>query len=132
MDDIDQELSKNLIWTLNNDISELDLTFCYDLCCFGKVKTLELKNDGKNISVNEENKKEYVKLLSYAKMTTEIKLQTEAIMEGFHEIFPKDLLFLIDWAEVGLKFSGSSIIDGLFLFKISKYLFFYLFLQLKI
>jgi E3 ubiquitin-protein ligase NEDD4 len=45
----------------DNDITDvLDLTFSVDDDRFGEVVTVDLKEDGRNIEVTEENKKEYV------------------------------------------------------------------------
>lgn len=45
-----------------NDItSVLDHTFCVEHNAFGKFLQHELKPNGKNIPVTEENKKEYVR-----------------------------------------------------------------------
>jgi E3 ubiquitin-protein ligase NEDD4 len=45
----------------DNDITDvLDLTFSVDDDKFGEVVTVDLKEDGRNIEVTEENKKEYV------------------------------------------------------------------------
>ena len=50
-----------------NDISNvIEHTFCVDMDSFGEMKQHELKSGGKDIPVNEENKKEYVK---YATLT---------------------------------------------------------------
>ena len=41
--------------------SGLDMTFSTDDHIFGEVKTIDLKPDGQNIEVTDENKDEYVK-----------------------------------------------------------------------
>lgn len=38
----------------------LDMTFSTDDNIFGEVKTIDLKPDGQNIEVTDENKEEYV------------------------------------------------------------------------
>jgi len=48
-----------------NDIEDaLDLTFSTEDDRFGEVVTVDLKPDGQNIAVTNENKKEYVEYLS--------------------------------------------------------------------
>jgi len=39
----------------------LDMTFSTDDNIFGEVKTIDLKADGQNIEVTDENKEEYIK-----------------------------------------------------------------------
>ena len=46
----------------NNINNVIDTTFSVENNSFGAVKVHELKNQGSNIPVTEENKKEYVKL----------------------------------------------------------------------
>ena len=71
-----------------------------------------MKENGRNELVYEENKKEYVKLLAYAKMGLEIQLQTESFLLGFQEIIPSDALHLLDEKDLGLKLSGMPNIDS--------------------
>lgn len=61
MEGVDEEYHKNLTWTLDNDITDvLDQTFSIDDEQFGETKTIDLKPNGSNIQVTNENKKEYV------------------------------------------------------------------------
>ena len=61
MEGVDEEYHKNLTWMLDNDITDiLDETFSIDDEQFGDIKTVDLKPDGRNIPVTNENKKEYV------------------------------------------------------------------------
>lgn len=49
-------------WPRENDIENvLDHTFSVEHNSFGKVQEYELKPGGKDVSVTEENKREYVK-----------------------------------------------------------------------
>lgn len=51
-----------------NDITDvLEHTFCVDTEAFGKMSTHELKPGGKDITVTEDNKKEYVRSVSFSK-----------------------------------------------------------------
>jgi E3 ubiquitin-protein ligase NEDD4-like len=60
MESVDSEYYNSLKWILENDPSCLDLTFCVEEELFGQVKQLELKPSGQQVSVTENNKKEYV------------------------------------------------------------------------
>lgn len=78
LEDIDPELTKNLLWILENDISELCLDFTYTNTQFGLQHVIDLKPNGANCDVTEENKKEYVKLLAYYRMVKQIEPQVKA------------------------------------------------------
>lgn len=71
--DIDPQYYKNLQWILNNDVSPLDLSFSYEEDKFGQHEEKDLIPNGRNIPVTEENKKDYVNKICYAKMALEIK-----------------------------------------------------------
>ena len=90
--------------------------FSYDCDWFGTIKTIDLKENGRHELVNENNKKQYVKLLAFAKMGLEIQQQTEAFLLGFQEVVPSDALFLLDEKDLGLKLSGMPNIDSFFNF----------------
>lgn len=61
MESVDTEYYSSLLWIKENDPSELGLTFCIDEDSFGETKQLELKTNGANIDVTNENKDEYIK-----------------------------------------------------------------------
>ena len=109
---IDPDLCKNLEWILENDVKDLDLAFAYDMNYFDLPILIELVENGQNLRVVENNKKEYVKQMCYAKMASEIKPQTEAFLSGFLTLIPREALDLIDDKELGMKLCGTSQIDG--------------------
>jgi E3 ubiquitin-protein ligase HUWE1 len=112
MEAIDPEYYKNLRWILENDITNvLDHTFSIEKDEFGVVKVEDLKPGGRNIPVTEENKIEYVKLITEMKMTTAIKEQIEAFLSGFHELVPKALISIFNEHELELLISGLPDID---------------------
>jgi HECT-domain (ubiquitin-transferase) len=96
---------------LNNEVSVLDLTFSYEEERFGQRIQKDLIPNGINIAVTDENKKEYVNKICYAKMATEIKDQIEAFLTGLFEIVPKSLLQIFDHRELELMISGVSEIN---------------------
>ena len=71
----------------------------------------DLKKDGRNIPVTEENKKEYVKLVCQMKMTGAITKQIESFLAGFYDIIPKRLISIFDEQELELLISGLPNID---------------------
>ncbi|EAR83836.2 HECT domain ubiquitin transferase (macronuclear) [Tetrahymena thermophila SB210] len=111
LDDIEPELTKNLLWILENPVEDLCLTFIYEFEEIGNKKTIELINGGKNIDVTDQNKKDYVdKLINYV-MIQQIQPQIQSFLEGFFSIFPKSELYLVDWMELGTKIAGAQEID---------------------
>ena len=61
MEGVDEEYHKNLTWMIENDITDiLDQTFSVDDEQFGETRTIDLKPNGRNIPVTNDNKKEYV------------------------------------------------------------------------
>ena len=51
------------------------ITFSIDVENFGVTQTLDLKENGRNIAVTDENKLEYVQLVCQVKLTESIKEQ---------------------------------------------------------
>jgi len=111
MEAIDPQYYKNLRWILENDPEDLDLTFSAEIDDFGTMKVVELKEGGKTIPVTEENKHEYVQLITEMKMTTSIRSQIDAFLDGFHELIPKDLIAIFNERELELLISGLPEID---------------------
>lgn len=48
------------MWVLQNDPEDLDLRFQVEEEVFGEVVSRELKPDGENIPVTNQNKREYI------------------------------------------------------------------------
>ncbi|CAN6217066.1 unnamed protein product [Urochloa humidicola] len=116
---IDPDYYKNLKWMLENDVSDLpDLTFSMDpdeekhiLYEKTEVTDYELKPGGRNIRVTEETKQEYVDLVAEHILTTAIRPQINAFLEGFTELVPRDLISLFNDKELELLISGLPEID---------------------
>ncbi|XP_026661935.2 E3 ubiquitin-protein ligase UPL2-like isoform X2 [Phoenix dactylifera] len=116
---VDPDYYKSLKWILENDKSDvLDLTFSIDadeekLILYEKseVTDCELIPGGRNIRVTEENKHEYVDRLAEHRLTTAIRPQINAFMEGFTELIPRDLISIFNDKELELLISGLPDID---------------------
>ena len=112
MEAIDPEYHKSLVWIIENDITDiLDLTFSMEIDEFGQQKVIDLKPDGRNIAVTEQNKNEYVKLVVEHRLYTTIKEQIQAFLSGFHDIVSKDLVKIFNEKELELLISGVPDID---------------------
>uniref|UniRef100_A0A8C9RDG7 E3 ubiquitin-protein ligase SMURF1 n=1 Tax=Scleropages formosus TaxID=113540 RepID=A0A8C9RDG7_SCLFO len=112
LETVDPELHKSLVWILENDITAvLDHTFCVEHNSFGKFLQHELKPNGRNIPVTEENKKEYVRLYVNWRFMRGIEAQFLALQKGFSELIPQHLLKPFDPKELELIIGGLGKID---------------------
>uniref|UniRef100_A0A674HX49 E3 ubiquitin-protein ligase HACE1 n=1 Tax=Terrapene triunguis TaxID=2587831 RepID=A0A674HX49_9SAUR len=110
---IDPEYAKNLQWILDNDISDLglELTFSVETDVFGAMEEVPLKPGGASILVTQDNKAEYVQLVTELRMTRAIQPQINAFLQGFHTFIPPSLIQLFDEYELELLLSGMPEID---------------------
>ncbi|KAK9930153.1 hypothetical protein M0R45_027205 [Rubus argutus] len=116
---IDPDYFKNLKWMLENDISDvLDLTFSIDadeekLILYERteVTDYELIPGGQNTKVTEENKHQYVDLVAEHRLTTAIRPQINAFLEGFSELINRELISIFNDKELELLISGLPDID---------------------
>ncbi len=111
--DYDPEYYKSIKWFMENDISDMgDMwTFSYEEDNFGQLEVIDLIPNGRNISVYEGNKFDYVQKLCFAKLFGNIKPQVEAFQKGFYEIIPLKLISIFDPRELELVISGLPTID---------------------
>ncbi|XP_048080658.1 E3 ubiquitin-protein ligase SMURF1 isoform X10 [Ursus arctos] len=95
-----------------NDITPvLDHTFCVEHNAFGRILQHELKPNGRNVPVTEENKKEYVRLYVNWRFMRGIEAQFLALQKGFNELIPQHLLKPFDQKELELIIGGLDKID---------------------
>ncbi|KAL8595169.1 hypothetical protein ACOMHN_013842 [Nucella lapillus] len=112
----DIQFYQSLVFLLENDITDIgaalgDLNFSAEVEEFGVRETRELIENGCNILVTEQNKREYVKLVCQMKMTGAIRQQLNAFLEGFYDIIPKKLVGIFTEQELELLISGLPTID---------------------
>lgn len=113
MESEDYSFYQGLVFLLEHDVKELgyELTFSVEVREFGVTEVRELKPNGSNIPVTEENKHEYVRLVCQEKMTGSIRKQLNAFLEGFYDIIPKRLISIFNEQELELLISGLPNID---------------------
>ncbi len=112
MEGVDTEFHNSLQWMLDNDITDvLDLTFSTDEERFGERVTLDLIENGRNIPVTNENKKEYVEKISEWRIVKRVDEQFQAFQAGFNELIPQELVNVFDERELELLIGGISEID---------------------
>lgn len=109
---VDPELHRSLMWILENKIAGvLDTSFSVEHEAFGQFQVHELKPEGKDIPVAEDNKKEYVKLYVNYRFMQGIEQQFLALQKGFNELIPQHLLKSFDERELELVIGGLGKID---------------------
>ncbi|KAG1470884.1 hypothetical protein G6F56_002434 [Rhizopus delemar] len=112
MESVDAGFHRSLMWTIDNDITDvLDLTFSVDDERFGEVVTVDLKEGGSEIEVTEENKKEYVDLVTEWRIIKRVEEQFNAFKEGFNQLIPPDLINVFDERELELLIGGIAEMD---------------------
>uniref|UniRef100_A0AAQ5Z4M1 E3 ubiquitin-protein ligase n=1 Tax=Amphiprion ocellaris TaxID=80972 RepID=A0AAQ5Z4M1_AMPOC len=113
LESIDPEFYNSLIWIKDNNIEEcgLEMFFSVDKEILGEVTTHELKPDGGNIQVTEENKEEYIRLVAEWRLSRGVEEQTQAFFEGFNEVLPQQYLQYFDAKELEVMLCGMQEID---------------------
>ncbi|KAG2207643.1 hypothetical protein INT46_005054 [Mucor plumbeus] len=112
MESVDAEFYRSLMWILDNDITDvLELTFSVDDDRFGEMVTVDLMEGGRDIEVTEENKKEYVDLVTEWRISKRVEEQFKAFKEGFNQLIPQDLINVFDERELELLIGGIAEID---------------------
>jgi len=111
--DIDQQMMKSLDWILHNNIEGIiDQEFGYDVDLYGDRYTLKLGEPDEQLgSVNEKNKKDYVKRLIYYRLVKEIEPQTQAFKQGFQRFINPAYLAYMPAAELDKLIAGDPNID---------------------
>ncbi|CAG9127585.1 unnamed protein product [Plutella xylostella] len=111
MESVDLEYYNSLMWIKENDPSELELTFAVDEDQFGKTQQRELKPGGANISVDNTNKDEYIKLVISWRFVSRVQEQMLAFLEGLGALVPLPLLKIFDEHELELLLCGIQHVD---------------------
>jgi E3 ubiquitin-protein ligase NEDD4 len=129
LESVDAELHRGLLWMLcgspclsfsphwwrtcrENDITDvIDETFTTTEERFGQMVTIELKPGGEEVTVTQDNKKEYVDLVVEYRISKRVKEQFDAFSLGFSELIPQDLITVFDERELELLIGGMSEID---------------------
>uniref|UniRef100_A0A336M053 HECT-type E3 ubiquitin transferase n=2 Tax=Culicoides sonorensis TaxID=179676 RepID=A0A336M053_CULSO len=114
LESLDSEFHQSLQWIRDNDIgsgASLGLTFCVTEELLGRVVERELKPGGKNITVTEKNKKEYLERMVKWRLERGVQEQTESLVRGFYEVVDPRLVSVFDARELELVIAGTAEID---------------------
>ncbi|CBZ23641.1 putative ubiquitin-protein ligase-like [Leishmania mexicana MHOM/GT/2001/U1103] len=107
----DQELYTNLNWIMENDVTDLGLTFAVNYDRFGSVEEAELEPNGKDTAVTNGNKQQYVRLLCEFYMTKRTEDQLLRFLKGFYSVIPRREIQCFTELELELVISGMPNID---------------------
>ncbi|KAG7386754.1 hypothetical protein PHYPSEUDO_015262 [Phytophthora pseudosyringae] len=106
---LDEELHRNCKWLRsNNHVEALCLTFSVML---ENGTEVDLKENGPNIDVTDENKEEYLRLILEHRMLDSIADQLQEFLMGIYDVVPKALLSVFDYQELELILCGIPTID---------------------
>ncbi|OCT82378.1 NEDD4-like E3 ubiquitin-protein ligase WWP2 isoform X1 [Xenopus laevis] len=113
LESIDPEFYNSIMWIKDNNLEEceLELYFVQDMEILGEVTSHKLKEGGENILVTEENKEEFIRLLTDWRFTRGVEEQTSAFLDGFKEVVPLEWLQYFDEKELELMLCGMQEID---------------------
>ena len=107
--EVDADFHQSLVWISDNDLTGTlkDTSFTVTVKDLGHHRDVELKQNGANILLTEENKHEYVRLMVEFRLETSIQAQVNAFMDGFHRIVPRHLLEDFTVSELERLISGA-------------------------
>ena len=112
LEGVDADYYRSLQWMLDNSIVDVvDETFTAVEDKFGEIVTVPLKAGGEDIEVTDENKKEYIELMTEWRIVRRVEEQFKAFISGFTELIPQDLINVFDERELELLIGGMSEID---------------------
>jgi len=114
LESLDPEFYNSLSWIREHNLDEnddLELYFNTSYELFGKIENIELKPGGNEIKLTEENKNEYLELITQWRFSRGVEEQTKAFLQGFNEVVPLQWIQIFDEREVELLLCGISKID---------------------
>lgn len=99
----DSQHHRSLQWLLENDVTELGLTFTVS---GADGESIPLKDDGDNVPVTNENKQEYVELCVRYALVERFVAFNEPLARGLYRYVPQHLLLPFDAAELDMLLNG--------------------------
>lgn len=85
-----------------------DQTFSFHREIFGAKEVVELIEDGRNVTVTEANKREYVRLTAEHALITSVEEQLSNFLTGLNDVVPMELLSGFGASDLDRLFSGLS------------------------
>ncbi|KAH0790301.1 ubiquitin-protein ligase 1 [Histomonas meleagridis] len=111
LEDVDETLHRSLKWMLDNDVTPLEMQFTTDYDEYGVHSTIDLKPNGSEIMVTNENKEEFVNLMVEHRLKKQISCQIKAFCDGFYALIPLEEIRRFSPNELDLLICGVPEID---------------------
>ncbi|KAJ8961181.1 hypothetical protein NQ318_008862 [Aromia moschata] len=107
---LDPVLYRNLLYLrdYSGDVSDLGLDFTTVNNDLGETRIMELKPNGRNIPVTNENRLEYIQRLADLKLNAQLKKQCAAFREGLNSVVPLMWLELFNHKELQVIIGGDT------------------------
>ncbi|KIK27397.1 hypothetical protein PISMIDRAFT_93249 [Pisolithus microcarpus 441] len=105
---LDPDLYQGLVFLKNytGNVEDLSLNFTVATEEFGVTKAVDLIPNGSNVAVTRENRLQYICLVSHYRLTTQIKLQSEAFFKGLSETIEPRWLRMFNQQELQILLGG--------------------------
>uniref|UniRef100_A0A182N0Z7 HECT-type E3 ubiquitin transferase n=1 Tax=Anopheles dirus TaxID=7168 RepID=A0A182N0Z7_9DIPT len=115
LESLDSSFHQSLLWIRDNNMDncgELGLNFTVtEERADGTSLDIELKPNGRNITVSERNKRDYLERIIKWRLERGVLEQTEWLVRGFNEVVDHRLVAVFDASELELVISGTVEID---------------------
>ncbi|KAG2179095.1 hypothetical protein INT43_001945 [Umbelopsis isabellina] len=111
LQELDADMFRNLMFLkrYEGDVGDLCLTFSADMDFFNETKTVDLKYNGRDIPVTNDNRIEYIYVMGDYMLNQRIKEQTKAFIEGFKSIISDNWIRIFSPAELQRVISGENV-----------------------
>mmetsp|Transcript_92560 Transcript_92560/g.264471 ORF Transcript_92560/g.264471 Transcript_92560/m.264471 type:complete len:276 (-) Transcript_92560:181-1008(-) len=122
--ELDPHRCKGLKWILEQEtIGEVgdDFTFSVDIEVFGEMVTVDLRPGGRDVTVTDDNRQEYVDAMVNFVAYTRVEAQIKAMVEGFHDLVPVASLADFEVEELLKLLMGQDSVDVTEIEAVAKY-----------
>jgi ubiquitin-protein ligase E3 A len=112
--DLQPDLAKGLqsLLDFDGDVqAAFGFTFQISYEVFGEIRTIDLKRDGGDLPVTNENRDEYVTLYVQYVLDVSVAAQFAAFLKGFHRVCGGDALDLFTAPELELLLCGNPVLN---------------------
>ena len=108
----DPGYAKSLLWMRDNDITGILFeSFSVEVGEGDDMEVVDLKEDGRDVDVTEENKEEYIELMVAWRTEFAVRRQLDALLQGFHLLVPEEALGEFSLAEFNVLLNGKPDVD---------------------